>query len=74
VIVLAGGVSRAGAALVDPLRAELAAGLAWRAAPEVRLSELGTHGGRIGAAVLAFRAGGRGSVVDSWSRAALLAE
>jgi glucokinase len=74
VIVLAGGVSRAGAALVDPLRAELAAGLAWRAAPEVRLSELGTHGGRIGAAVLAFRAGGRGSVVDSWSRADLLAE
>jgi len=74
VIVLAGGVSRAGSALVDPLRAELAAGLAWRAAPEVRLSELGTHGGRIGAAVLAFRAGGRGSVVDSWSRADLLAE
>ncbi len=74
VIVLAGGVSRAGAALVDPLRAELAAGLAWRAAPEVRLSELGTHGGRIGAAVLAFRAGGRGNVVDSWSRADLLAE
>ena len=74
VIVLAGGVSRAGAALVDPLRAELAAGLAWRAAPEVRLSELGTHGGRIGAAVLAFRAGGRGSVVDSWSRADLLAD
>jgi len=74
VIVLAGGVSRAGAALVDPLRAELAAGLAWRAAPEVRLSELGTHGGRIGAAVLAFRAGGRGSVVDSWSRSDLLAE
>ncbi|TWX38553.1 ROK family protein [Frigoribacterium sp. ACAM 257] len=74
VIVLAGGVSRAGATLVDPLRAELAAGLAWRAAPEVRLSELGTHGGRIGAAVLAFRAGGRGSVVDSWSRADLLAD
>jgi len=74
VIVLAGGVSRAGSALVDPLRAELAAGLAWRAAPEVRLSELGTHGGRIGAAVLAFRAGGRGSVVDSWSRSDLLAE
>jgi glucokinase len=74
VVVLAGGVSRAGAALVDPLRVELAAGLAWRTAPEIRLSELGTHGGRIGAAVLAFRACGRGHVVDSWSRADLLAE
>jgi len=74
VVVLAGGVSRAGAALVDPLRAELAAGLAWRGAPEIRLSQLGTHGGRIGAAVLAFRAGGHGHVVDSWSRADLLAE
>ncbi|MFZ4895013.1 copper homeostasis protein CutC [Plantibacter sp. Mn2098] len=67
VIVLAGGVSRAGAKLLDPLRAELSESLVWRDAPEIRLSELGTSGGRIGAAVLAFRAGGFGHVIDSWS-------
>lgn len=74
VIVLAGGVSRAGSALLDPLRIELNESLVWRDAPEIRLSELGTAGGRIGAAVLAFRAGGRGDVVDSWSVADVLAE
>lgn len=67
VIVLAGGVSRAGAKLLDPLRAELSESLVWRDAPEIRLSELGTSGGRIGAAVLAFRAGGFGRVIDSWT-------
>ncbi|MGG7509819.1 copper homeostasis protein CutC [Plantibacter sp. YIM 135249] len=74
VIVLAGGVSRAGAKLLDPLRAELSESLVWRDAPEIRLSELGTSGGRIGAAVLAFRAGGHGRVVDAWSAADVLAE
>lgn len=74
VIVLAGGVSRAGATLLDPLRAHLEKSLVWRDAPEIRFSELGTAGGRIGAAVLAFRASGRGDVVDSWSVADVLAE
>ncbi|WP_423922739.1 copper homeostasis protein CutC [Frigoribacterium sp. 2-23] len=74
VIVLAGGVSRAGAALVDPLRVALRDSLAWREAPEIRVSELGTSGGRIGAAVLAFRAGGHGDVVDGWTTASVLAE
>lgn len=74
VIVLAGGVSRAGGLLLDPLRAELAQSLVWREAPEIRVSELGTAGGRIGAAVLAFRASGHGEVVDRWTTADVLAE
>lgn len=74
VIVLAGGVSRAGGLLLDPLRAELAQSLVWREAPEIRVSELGTAGGRIGAAVLAFRASGHGEVVERWTTADVLAE
>lgn len=74
VIVLAGGVSRAGGLLLDSLRAELAQSLVWREAPEIRVSELGTAGGRIGAAVLAFRASGHGEVVDRWTTADVLAE
>ncbi|GGF05069.1 copper homeostasis protein CutC [Mycetocola zhadangensis] len=72
-IVLGGGVSRAGDALLDPLRIALGDLLAWRDAPEIRLSELGTSGGRIGAAVLAFRAAGLSAVPDTWSVAHLLA-
>lgn len=73
VVVLAGGVSRAGATLVDPVAAALQESLVWRAAPEIRLSQLGTSGGRIGAAVLAFRAAGRGDVVERWTAASVLA-
>jgi copper homeostasis protein CutC/predicted NBD/HSP70 family sugar kinase len=72
-IVLGGGVSRAGDALLDPLRAALSESLAWRDAPEIRVSELGTAGGRIGAAVLAFRAAGLGSVAESWTVTDVLA-
>jgi glucokinase len=74
VIVLAGGVSRAGGLLLDPLRAELTQSLVWREAPEIRVSELGTAGGRIGAAVLAFRASGHGEVVERWTAADVLAD
>lgn len=74
VIVLTGGVSRAGDRLLGPLRAELQKSLAWRNAPEIRLSELGTAGALIGASVLAFRAGGRDDVINSWSAADVLAE
>ncbi|WP_431030877.1 copper homeostasis protein CutC [Plantibacter sp. RU18] len=72
VVVLAGGVSRAGATLVEPVVAALQDSLVWRAAPEIRLSMLGTSGGRIGAAVLAFRAAGRGDLVDMWTTASVL--
>ncbi|TIH37158.1 ROK family protein [Subtercola vilae] len=66
VIVLTGGVSRAGAALLDPVREQLAAALAWRSAPPVETSVLGTSGSRIGASVLAFRAAGRPDTPAEW--------
>lgn len=66
-IVLTGGVARADEALLAPLRVELDRQLAWRAAPALRTSPLGTAGGRIGAAVLAFEAAGRGDVPGRWS-------
>lgn len=59
VIVLAGGVAQAGAALIEPLRRRTAELLAWREAPELRTSTLGPEAGRIGAAVLAFDIAGR---------------
>jgi glucokinase len=74
VIVLAGGVSRAGEALLQPLRAELGSLLAWRQAPEIRQSALGTSGGRIGAAILAFRASGHSELIEGWSIDDVLAE
>ncbi|WP_431278942.1 ROK family protein [Leifsonia poae] len=71
VIVLGGGFSRSGDALFTPLRARMSAGLAWRPSPQVVRSELGGDAGRIGAAILAFRAAGRGHVVEEWSAAAV---
>ncbi|KRE59023.1 ROK family transcriptional regulator [Phycicoccus sp. Soil748] len=59
VIVLGGGLSRAGATLLEPLTAKMDDGLAWRDRPPVVLTELGDRAGRLGAAVLAFRAAGR---------------
>ncbi|MGO4341185.1 ROK family protein [Pedococcus sp. 2YAF34] len=59
VIVLGGGLSRAGARLLEPLTAKMDDGLAWRDRPPVVLTELGDRAGRLGAAVLAFRAAGR---------------
>ncbi|WP_223693201.1 ROK family protein [Leifsonia poae] len=67
VIVLGGGFSRAGDALLVPLTARMSEGLAWRERPRVVRSELGGDAGRIGAAILAFRAAGRGDVVAEWS-------
>ncbi|WP_370717747.1 ROK family protein [Kineococcus mangrovi] len=55
VIVLGGGFTAAGDALLVPLRQRLTEQLTWRPSPEVRLSQLGTDAGRSGAAVLAMR-------------------
>nr|WP_255414744.1 copper homeostasis protein CutC [Subtercola sp. Z020] len=74
VIVLTGGVSRAGDALLEPVRRQLADSLAWRAAPPVETSVLGTSGSRIGASVLAYRAAGRPGTPDGWMLDDLLAE
>ncbi len=54
-IVLAGGISEAGDALLGPVRAELAARITWRDPPPVRQSALGGRAGLIGAAVLAWQ-------------------
>ncbi|MGP4097529.1 ROK family protein [Nonomuraea sp. KM90] len=55
-IVVGGGVSLAGDALVGPLRERLAARLGFRPAPEVRVSELGVLAGLRGAGLLGWRA------------------
>ncbi len=55
VVVLGGGLSQAGGALLNPLRAGVAARLTWRPPPRLELSPLGERAGRYGAAVLAWR-------------------
>ncbi|MDR6689512.1 putative NBD/HSP70 family sugar kinase/copper homeostasis protein CutC [Microbacterium sp. 1154] len=74
VIVLGGGVAQAGDAFIEPLRECLAAALAWREAPRLTTAALGTHAGRIGAAMLAFEAAQRPEVVRSWVAPVILAE
>jgi glucokinase len=54
-VVLGGGVALAGEALLDPVRARVAAMLPWRVAPVVELSVLGTDAGQRGAVRLAER-------------------
>jgi glucokinase len=56
VIVLGGGLAGAGAALLDPVRAELERRIIWRDAPPVELSPLGGKAGLLGAAIVASRA------------------
>ncbi|MET4782889.1 ROK family protein [Glaciihabitans sp. UYNi722] len=72
-VVLGGGLSRAGNTLLDPLRIALDAQLTWRPAPRIALSTLGSDAGRIGASVLAFRSIGLGDVVTRWHREGVLA-
>ncbi|MET8869625.1 ROK family protein [Nonomuraea sp. NPDC004580] len=57
-VVIGGGVSQAGDALVVPLRERLAARLAFRPAPDVRASRLGPLAGLLGAALLGWTAQG----------------
>ncbi|NUR91886.1 MAG: ROK family protein [Nonomuraea sp.] len=58
-IVVGGGLSLAGEALVAPLRTRLAARLTFRPAPGVRVSALGADAGLLGAGLLGWRAAGR---------------
>ncbi|GAA2204735.1 ROK family protein [Nonomuraea monospora] len=55
-VVIGGGVSQAGEALLAPLRAALTGRLAFRRAPEVRASSLGALAGLMGAGLLGWRA------------------
>src|SRR5262249_28289826 len=57
-IVLGGGLAGAGEALRDPVATALTGRLAWRPAPEVRISPLGGRAGLLGAALLAWQAAG----------------
>ncbi|MEZ0494520.1 ROK family protein [Kineococcus sp. TBRC 1896] len=57
-IVLGGGVSGAGAVLLDPLGAELASLLTWRSPPPLRTARWGAQAGRVGAALLGFERAG----------------
>ncbi|MFN2562781.1 MAG: ROK family protein [Jatrophihabitans sp.] len=65
-VVLAGGLSAAGTALRDPVRAALAARLVWRPAPVVELSPLAGRAGQYGAALFAWRAAGH-ELGDDWT-------
>jgi glucokinase len=56
VVVLGGGLARAGDTLLRPLSARLTARLAWRSPPPIELSVLGTDAGWRGAALLAWAA------------------
>ncbi|MGW0811656.1 ROK family protein [Streptomyces viridiviolaceus] len=67
-IVLGGGVARAGAALTGPLRSALAARLTFKRPPEVAIAQLGTQAGCRGAALLASDRAGAG-VTASAARA-----
>jgi glucokinase len=58
-VVLAGGLSAAGAALRDPVHAALRARLVWRPVPAVEISPLAGRAGQYGAALFAWRAAGR---------------
>lgn len=53
-VVIGGGLSRAGAALIDPLRVALACRLRWRPTPRIEQSELSSYAGLIGAGLLAL--------------------
>jgi glucokinase len=67
-IVIAGGLSGAGEALLAPLRVALAERVVWREPPAVRVSPLGARGGLIGAALTAWDATGR-SYRSGWPSA-----
>ncbi len=54
-IVLAGGLSHAGEALLAPTRAALARRVVWRDAPRIELSTLGSRAGLLGAAIVAWQ-------------------
>ncbi|UQX89833.1 ROK family protein [Jatrophihabitans telluris] len=54
-IVLGGGLSRAGALLIDPLAAELTARLTWREPPRITIGAFAADAGRRGAAQAALR-------------------
>jgi glucokinase len=65
-ILLGGGLAEAGAALLDPTRDALRAGLAWRDPPVLAQAKLGATGAVLGAAALGFERMGMGDAVMLW--------
>lgn len=63
--VIGGGLSKAGDVFFEPVRAQLAAHLKWRGAPEVVPAQLGAHAGRWGAAIIGCQAAGSDAYL-SW--------
>lgn len=72
-IVLGGGLARAGETLLGPLRAALGQLLTWRPPPPIELCVLGSVAGRIGAAIRAFGTVGMGETVANWTAESVLA-
>lgn len=70
-VLLGGGLSGAGAALLAPTVAGLHDVLAWREPPEIRISPLGMAAGRIGGAVLALQAADLSTRLAGWTAAGL---
>ena len=71
VIVIAGGLSEAGDALLEPLRTSLSEHLTWRPAPPVQRSSLGARAGLLGAASAVERTGSDALQVDGLDSAAI---
>ena len=67
VIVLAGGVSNAGEALLAPVRNSLERALTWRKVPRLAISKLSSRAGLAGAAIEAWRLAGVADADRSWS-------
>jgi glucokinase len=66
IVVLGGGLAEAGAALFEPLAAELAARLTFRPPPPLIPAALGSQAGCLGAAILAWRAAGDKTAGTDW--------
>jgi glucokinase len=66
IIVLAGGLSLAGNALLDPVRDHLDGALSWRKAPRIELSGFGDRAGLIGASLEAWRGAGYPEISTTW--------
>lgn len=71
-VVLGGGVSRSGAALLEPLAAAMSDVLVWRSAPPILTSALGPVAGRIGAAIEAYACAALDAVTAGWTLADVL--
>ena len=55
VLVVGGGLGRAGATLIEPLRASMAAQLPWREVPRIVAARFGADAGFVGSAIEAWR-------------------